>query len=103
MATRSNSNEANRPISYTVVFVTTLTGPQEFSSINTNGNQTAATMAAQCSTFIPASPFEGCQGRQLKHGDQFTSYDDEAYYLKAKYVKSVSNPYGVLTVVSETL
>ncbi len=102
MATHDSTNEANRTASYTVVFSVDLTTPDAFSAPNVNGNQTQATLAAQRSTWIPAGFAEGCETRQVKHGDQITAYDDEAYYLKDKYLKSATNPNGILTIVSET-
>jgi len=97
-----NSNTANRPASYTVVFTVDLTEVNNYGFPPVNANVADADLAATRSTWIPAGPFAGCQTRKLKHGDVFTAYDEEAYYLKANYVKSTSNPNGVLTVTSET-
>lgn len=102
MSNANNSNTANRPPSYTVVFTVNLTRVSSTSFPSANENQTAGTIAATRSTWIPAGPFAGCQTRQVKHGDSITAYDEEAYYLKNNYVRSTSNPYGVLDVVSET-
>jgi len=113
----------NITASYSVVFQVQLYSPDYLSAPNPNGDQTAAAMAATRSTWIPMSnngptvpgvtsaenPNGGASGgsaanRQFKHGDQFTAYDYDAYYLKKNYVYDpVANPNGVLVIVSETL
>jgi hypothetical protein len=102
MSTYDNSRFSNRPVSYTVVFQVDLTSPSYLSYPNPNGNQTEATMAATRSTWAPSGFALGDQSRDFNHGDQFTAYDDEAYYLKANFLKSATNPNGVLTIVTET-
>jgi hypothetical protein len=59
------------------------------------------TFASQRSTFIPSFS-GGSQNMQVHHGDVFTAYDEDAYYLKANYVRTASNPYGILTITTET-
>ena len=100
----NNSRVANVTGSYTIVFSVDLTAVNYLSAPNPNGNQTEATMAATRSGWTPSgfAHHGGCQNQTYKHGDQFTVYDDEAYYLKAKYLKSATNPYGVLVIVTET-
>jgi hypothetical protein len=100
--------------SYTIVFQVQLYSPSYLSSPNPNGGQTEATMAATRSTWIPMGNKGGANGgsvnggastsnRQFKHGDTFTAYDYDAYYLKQNYVyNQVTNPNGVLVIVSET-
>lgn len=96
--------------SYTIVFQVQLFSPSYLSSPNPNGNQTEATMAGTRSTFIPVgprvpleSPTGGEQNRKFVHGEQFTAYDMDAVYLKANYVyDAVTNPNGVLVIVTET-
>lgn len=111
MATHSDTANANRTAVYTVVFTVDLTEVNDLAFPPVNENQTAATLAATRSTFIPvghsagAGNFHhgpGTQGYKVKHGDTITAYDEEAYYLKANYVKSASNPHGILTIVSES-
>lgn len=87
--------------SYTVVFTVDLTEVNDLAHPPVNENQTSATLAATRSTWLPSDPLVGNDNYQVKHGDTITAYDDYAYYLKQKYVKTASNPYGVLTVVSE--
>ena len=116
--------------SYTVVFQVQLYSPDYLSAPSPNGDQTAAVMAQTRSTWLPMGnlggidptkvtpanePKRGVIGshfggggstsnRQFKHGDTFTAYDFDAYYLKQRYVYDPStNPNGVLVVVSETL
>lgn len=103
MATHDNSRVANMTGSYSILFQVDLTATSYLSYPNPNGNQTEATMAAQRSGWSPSGFRNGDQNQTYKHGDQFTAYDDEAYYLKANYLKSTTNPYGVLTIVTETL
>lgn len=100
----NNSRVANVTGSYTVVFQVDLTAANYLSFPNPNGNQTEATMATTRSGWTPTGfTSGGDQTLTFKHGDQFTAYDNEAYYLKANYLKSVSNPNGVLSIVTETL
>lgn len=101
MANSNNSSTANLPASYTIVFQVDLTSPT-FPAPGPNGDQTEAVMAATRSTWIPQGFEQGGQSRVVKHGDQFTAYDDYAYYLKNNYVRSASNPNGILTIVTET-
>lgn len=97
--------------SYTIVFQVQLYSPSYLSSPSPNGNQTEATMAATRSTILPLGPgvpngdkTGGENNRKFKHGDQFTAYDLDAYYLKSKYVyNATTNPNGVLVIVSETV
>jgi hypothetical protein len=99
----NNSRAANLNESYTIVFQVDLTAPSYLSFPSVNANQTEATLAASRSTFTPSGFRLGDQTfTTYKHGDQFTVYDDEAYYLKAKYLKSATNPNGFLTIVTET-
>lgn len=98
-----NTTTANRAASYTIVFQVDLTPFDTLSYPNANGNQSDATLAASRTTWMPTGWKHGDQSRVFKHGDQFTVYDDEAYYLKANFLRSATNPKGVLTVVTETL
>jgi hypothetical protein len=107
--------------SYTIVFQVQLYSPGYLSSPSPNGNQTEATMAATRSTLITMGPLTpqgyipgvdnsqfgeatgGNNTRKFNHGDTFTAYDMDAYYLKQKYLYNpVTNPNGVLNIVSET-
>jgi hypothetical protein len=128
---RDMSYYDNRTASYTVVFQVQLFSPDYVSAPNPNGNVSQADMANTRSTWLPMgnlggidpsspTPVSGNAGvrgeigsnfgggstsnRQFHHGDQFTAYDYDAYYLKSKYLYDpVTNPNGVLTIVSETL
>ncbi len=119
----------NVTASYSVVFQVQLYSPDYLSAPNPNGDQTALAMAQTRSTWIPmgnlgaispgatpgdkpmygniGSNFGGggsTSNRQFKHGDVFTAYDFDAYYLKQNYLYDpVKNPNGVLVVVSENL
>lgn len=104
MSTHDNSRVANVVGSYTIVFEVDLTSPNYLAAPSANGSQTEATMASTRSGWTPSGFSKGgSQNLTFKHGDQFTVYDDEAYYLKAKYLKSSTNPNGVLKIVSETV
>lgn len=101
MATANNTDTANRVASYVIVFTVDLTRTNSVSFPSANENQTSGTIALQRTTFIPSFS-GGSQNMQVRHGDVFTAYDEDAYYLKAHYVKSASNPYGILTITTET-
>lgn len=106
MPNANNSNTANRAASYTIVFTVDLripsavAGSGSFPSVNENLSE--STLPSTFDTWIPAGPFQGCQTRKVKHGDVITAYDEEAYYLKQRYVRSASNIYGILTITTET-
>jgi hypothetical protein len=87
---------------YTIVFEVDLTEVNDLAYPPVNDQQTSATLAQSRSTYIPQGFHEGCENRIMKHGDQFTAYDDEAYYLKRNYVKSETNLHGVLKIITET-
>jgi hypothetical protein len=87
---------------YTITFEVDLTEVNDLAFPPVNEQQTSATLAQSRSTFISQGFHEGAENRVMKHGDQFTVYDDEAYYLKRNYVKSATNPYGVLKIITET-
>lgn len=95
-----NTSNANRGTMYTVNFRVDLTAANYLAFPNPNGTQTEATMAATRSTWISFGP-HGAENRKVIHDEEFTAYNEEAYYLKQKYEKTASNLNGVLVVVSE--